>query len=538
MEPDLVAGAIAVALLFVSLGFWWRASRGRAAGKVKAVALGKQLTATRAEAARLADGEREGAWAARAAEARLAEALDALTASSEQIDRLSGDVDGLRDRLAAADRDIVMARAEADQAATRLAVLESETEHHRLQIEAARQAAAEVEEAQRRLSSVIRERDRLSATAQRVEHLEAELAALGRIHQDLVVAKSTAAELKTQLAVAEHGLEEERSTVTRLERDAARLRQELAEDRSDADRKIAVAAAEVRSVEERINAMEGQLAELSPVSDRLVAAEAMRREVEDQLAALAAARNAEQRRAADRISTLEHLHVDVGERDDRIAELEREVKELAEIRDDTVAGAGQLEVETTRLRVALAKAEEEMALLAGLREQLAESEARIGTLEVELAKRRPSEAEVVRLRKSLEAEKTRSQRLAQRVVAEKVPTTYADWDRTLRERVARAIEEATTRLHAEVDHLRAVVSEKERALAALSAASPAPVEITAIRGIGPVIAGILADHGVVTVADIAALSDDDIDRLGAFMPVYPGRIRRDDWVGQAAALLG
>ncbi len=40
------------------------------------------------------------------------------------------------------------------------------------------------------------------------------------------------------------------------------------------------------------------------------------------------------------------------------------------------------------------------------------------------------------------------------------------------------------------------------------------------------------------MADVAALDDDDIDDLAAEMPVYPGRIRNDDWVGQARRLLG
>ena len=36
---------------------------------------------------------------------------------------------------------------------------------------------------------------------------------------------------------------------------------------------------------------------------------------------------------------------------------------------------------------------------------------------------------------------------------------------------------------------------------------------------------------------IAALGDADVERLGGLMPVYPGRIRDDDWVGQARHLL-
>ncbi|MGD9703683.1 MAG: F0F1 ATP synthase subunit gamma [Acidimicrobiia bacterium] len=53
-----------------------------------------------------------------------------------------------------------------------------------------------------------------------------------------------------------------------------------------------------------------------------------------------------------------------------------------------------------------------------------------------------------------------------------------------------------------------------------------------IEGIGPVIGRRLADMGVTTFRQIAEWTDDDIERIGAELD-FPGRIEREDWVGQA-----
>ena len=53
-----------------------------------------------------------------------------------------------------------------------------------------------------------------------------------------------------------------------------------------------------------------------------------------------------------------------------------------------------------------------------------------------------------------------------------------------------------------------------------------------IEGIGPVIAGKLAELGVTTFRQIAEWTQDDIERFGDLIE-FPGRIEREDWVGQA-----
>jgi predicted flap endonuclease-1-like 5' DNA nuclease len=165
----------------------------------------------------------------------------------------------------------------------------------------------------------------------------------------------------------------------------------------------------------------------------------------------------------------------------------------------------------------------------------------------EQAEAQERQAELERLRAAARADAVAVE-LEDRVakVESDPDATFGDRDRDIRQHVSEAVEAATTRLQREVDHLRLVVAEKERIIrlrlgGAHSAPEPTPARpavITDIKGIGPKIAAILADHGLTSVADIAALDDVAIDGLADDMPVYPGRIRDDDWVGQARRLLG
>lgn len=61
-------------------------------------------------------------------------------------------------------------------------------------------------------------------------------------------------------------------------------------------------------------------------------------------------------------------------------------------------------------------------------------------------------------------------------------------------------------------------------------------DLTRIKGVGPKLAAILADLGVTSFAQVAAWDDAEIDRVDAQLGRFEGRIRRDDWVGQAALL--
>lgn len=76
---------------------------------------------------------------------------------------------------------------------------------------------------------------------------------------------------------------------------------------------------------------------------------------------------------------------------------------------------------------------------------------------------------------------------------------------------------------------------------ATQAPAPAPAatggdDLTRIKGVGPKLAATLASLGVTRFEQIATWDDAEIDRIDAQLGRFEGRIRRDDWVGQAAFL--
>ena len=74
--------------------------------------------------------------------------------------------------------------------------------------------------------------------------------------------------------------------------------------------------------------------------------------------------------------------------------------------------------------------------------------------------------------------------------------------------------------------------------AATSTASPADAEaLKTIKGVGPKLRTRLAELGVTSIAQVAAWTEEDVDRIDAQLePRFQGRIRRDNWVEQAKLL--
>lgn len=80
--------------------------------------------------------------------------------------------------------------------------------------------------------------------------------------------------------------------------------------------------------------------------------------------------------------------------------------------------------------------------------------------------------------------------------------------------------------------------EKEKSAAAAAPLFKAPAgagdDLTRIKGIGPVAAGQLNDQGITTYAQIARLTDKEIEKIDAAMPFSADQIR--DWRDQAGKL--
>ena len=88
--------------------------------------------------------------------------------------------------------------------------------------------------------------------------------------------------------------------------------------------------------------------------------------------------------------------------------------------------------------------------------------------------------------------------------------------------------------------LASLVSQPETMMAAPAKAAPAPTavvsDVSLIGGIGPKIKAQLADAGVASLADIAALSDAALAKLDTTLGLK-GRSAREEWIAQAKELL-
>ena len=65
---------------------------------------------------------------------------------------------------------------------------------------------------------------------------------------------------------------------------------------------------------------------------------------------------------------------------------------------------------------------------------------------------------------------------------------------------------------------------------------PANGPVTQLKGLGPKVAQRLAELGITTVGQVAALTDDDAAALDAQLGAFSGRMGRDRWLEQARFL--
>jgi predicted flap endonuclease-1-like 5' DNA nuclease/predicted nucleic acid-binding Zn-ribbon protein len=473
-----------------------------------------------------------------------------------EIDRLveppEGDLEqqvaSLRDELAAARRSVAAHATEARELRHRLAIAQQsagESSDHSAglmtELEALRSRAEDTS-----LSDRIAELEQ-ALDAARARLVTADSEASAGIDPEMLAAISTAhdeaAAANERRIDVERMVTELRSRVAAGEQQASALRQEAKAARLEADR-LRAAADEARSDFERrvaaagarISQLEGAARSGARGEAAGVARDAVIADLEQRLGVLSSARNAELRRLNDKIASMERLYVDVEVRDRQITELKEELKDTAEARDGALAEVVRLQQDGGALRVAAREAQASLDRYAGLERDLLGARAEVARLEGRLAGDGLAE-EVHRLRGALDAERERADRAVERAaLAEDRPATYAEWDRRLRQRVEAAVAEAVSPLQARIDNLHTVVIEKEARIASLTATPAEPDDLTRIRGIGPKIAAILRDLEVTTFRDIAAFTDDDVERIGSHLPVYGRRIVDDGWIEQAHRL--
>lgn len=123
--------------------------------------------------------------------------------------------------------------------------------------------------------------------------------------------------------------------------------------------------------------------------------------------------------------------------------------------------------------------------------------------------------------------------------------TLDNLEQLFEERVARALKRLGVPTRDDLQGIAKRLQDLNGLLQTLTAERPAAGEPTRreerddlklLNGIGPVLEGKLNAAGIHSYRQLAALTDADIDRLESEVINFGGRVRREDWIGQAKAL--
>ena len=212
---------------------------------------------------------------------------------------------------------------------------------------------------------------------------------------------------------------------------------------------------------------------------------------------------------------------EIAKREDEATRLRSRVGELEPMAARVVVLGGQLSEKTA----ALTSLESQLAALAGFPDRLKESEQELSRAR---ETSRDLEADLARLRGELE----RAKRKPKPVVTEKSSNGGLHLH-DVRDLV-KAIDSSAR--SAPEAHETADVRPAAAAAPPHTEASVPKDDLKRISGIGPKLERRLHGLGYLTYRQIAAWSQEDIDRVEHHLPGFPDRIRRDDWIGQARQL--
>jgi predicted flap endonuclease-1-like 5' DNA nuclease len=100
------------------------------------------------------------------------------------------------------------------------------------------------------------------------------------------------------------------------------------------------------------------------------------------------------------------------------------------------------------------------------------------------------------------------------------------------------VETGETKIDAAAEDAVEVAAAAQELAATEAAAPPSDDDLTRIKGIGLGLAKQLNDLGITNLHQLASLSDDHVKALDVGLQGFKGRCSREDWVGQAKALVG
>lgn len=457
---------------------------------------------------------------------RFVEQLKELDQAVRRSSQLSGELTLLQSRLGTAEAGLASARAALD---ARTAELEAD------RAELAR-SAARIVDGKAALAAAEARGAEAAALRQRTAELERASAALQTRCRELEERARAEAQARTALESERMGLVLRVETLqTELAHAAELGRRELDTHRralSAANALVEQSRREAAAMAGRVGALGAELDRLSRDRDQIVASatraaaeasefQARCRELELRLQALAVEKDAAIGGLEARVERLDPL---LRQLEDREALLQAALFERDEARRLVV----QAERERAASQEACERAESAVVRIAEERERLAreleESERKVA----ELARDRDAcraairrlEIEVATVRGEL---RDREQRF--RALAAENDALVADLRLRVRD------------LEADLESAGLIEPDRQAAPAGNGAASVDADDLTEIHGIGPVFARRLARYGVTRIAQIAAWTEEDIERHGRLLGGLPDRIRRDGWVEGARRAL-
>jgi len=212
--------------------------------------------------------------------------------------------------------------------------------------------------------------------------------------------------------------------------------------------------------------------------------------------------------------------------------LEDSEKANAEAQQQIISLKAQLDLQNADLKKAMFEAEEQIARAARLEEESTRQYNEMLSLNAEIER-----LQGLHLAANSSMEGLRAQVAGQQYQIRILETEKADM-------LAQAEQAAAMMAAAPVaEEEPTLVFQKEKSVLneKIEAFSAAPAErddLTRIEGVGPFLAQKLNEAGIFTFAQIASWDGADIGRITELIGYFPGRIERDDWVGQAIRLMG
>lgn len=222
----------------------------------------------------------------------------------------------------------------------------------------------------------------------------------------------------------------------------------------------------------------------------------------------------------------------------RIAQMRKALddseKANTEAQQQITALKAQLDLQNADLKKAMFEAEEQIARAARLEEDSTRQYNEMLSLNAEIERLQGLHLAANSSMEGLRAQVTGMQAQLGALEAEKNALTVAlaQAEQTAALMAAAPVAEPEPTLVFQRE--KSVLNEK---IEALSIAPAERDDLTRIEGVGPFLAQKLNEAGIYSFSQIAGWDGADIGRITELIGYFPGRIERDDWVGQAVKLM-